>query len=212
MKGGIYSAIFFCEEKEQSMIQEISKNLKTEFIGREILFYSQIDSTQKEAKRLIQDQNIKDGTIILTDNQISGIGTKDRVWFTGESNNIAFTLILFPNCGIDKLNNFTIIIANCIIKAIKGLYGFNLDLKYPNDVILNNKKIGGILTESTVNNGIAKQLLIGVGFNVNETDFPEELKKTATSLAIEYNKRCSRELIIAEICNILEKEYIGLLI
>jgi BirA family biotin operon repressor/biotin-[acetyl-CoA-carboxylase] ligase len=194
------------------MEQEITNNLITNFIGRKILYFEQIDSTQKEAKRMLLDPKIIDGTIIVANYQTNGIGTKDRIWYTGEGKDIAFTLTLFPNCDVTKLSNITITIAECMIKAIKSLYDIeDILIKYPNDIVLNGRKLGGILTESHVNEGIVKSLLIGIGLNVNETNFPKSIENIATSLAKKLNKRCSREIIIANFCNIFEEKYTELI-
>ena len=128
------------------MEEEILNNLKTDFMGRNILYYNTIDSTHKEAKRIVNNDNIKNGTIIVANMQTDGIGTHNRKWYTKTGENITFNIILYPNCNVEKIENITIVIAECIVQVVKQLYGLQLDIKYPNDVLYKGKKIAGILT------------------------------------------------------------------
>lgn len=127
------------------------------------------------------------------------------IWENGE--NIAFTLILKPNCNIAKIENITILIAECMANAINNLYHFHIDIKLPNDLMCNDKKLGGILTQCTTNNEKVKDILIGIGINVNQETFPKELKDIATSLKKEFNMQFNRIDIIAEFLRIFENEY-----
>lgn len=126
-------------------IEEIKK-AKTNKIGKKIEYYQTINSTHLYAKR-IANKSKNDGMIILAEQQTEGIGTKGRSWFTGNEKNIATTIILYPKCKISEIGNLTINIATKIKEAIKELYNYNLEIKEPNDLLLNNKKACGILTE-----------------------------------------------------------------
>ena len=115
------------------------------------------------------------------------------------------TIILHPKCKANELEGLTIKIAKCIQKAIYELYGYQLKIKEPNDLILNDKKICGILTEIHTMGEKINYLLISFGFNVNEDEFSEETKETATSLKREFNKEFQREDIIIKIIEELEE-------
>ena len=184
-------------------IQEIKDNLTTNFLGQNIIYFDEIGSTQEEAKRLAEN-DIANGSMVLTDMQTAGIGTHGRTWYTSTNKNISMTLVLYPNCNINKLKEITIEIAEGIVDVIWNLYKINLGMKSPNDLILNDKKIGGILTETKVDRGIVRNLFIGIGLNVNEEDFPEDIAGIAASLKKEFKKDFKREIIIAGICNKLE--------
>ena len=184
-------------------IEQIKGNINTKYIGKNIVYHEVIDSTQKEAKKLAA-QNIQNGSVIIADEQTEGIGTHGRTWLSQAGQNIMMTLIIYPNCGIDKLDGITIDIANCLIDVIRKLYNIKLEIKKPNDLILNNRKSGGILTETKVENEIVKNLFIGIGFNVNQKDFPEEIKNIATSLKKETGRDFSKEAIIIEFLNNFE--------
>lgn len=126
------------------MKEELLGKLNTQILGRNVIYYENIDSTQLKAKEI--KDIMKNGTIIIANNQTAGIGTHERTWYMGEGENIAFTLILKPQCNIAKISNITITIAECMVDAIKKLYNKQLNIKLPNDLMCNGKKIGGILT------------------------------------------------------------------
>lgn len=169
-----------------------------------IKYFATIDSTHKYIKE--HSNGLDDRTIAIADNQESGIGTHGRTWYTGDANNIAMSILIKPNCDIDKLNNITIEIAKSIQEAIKEKYNINLEIKYPNDLLLNNKKICGILTEIRSISQEVTHLIISVGFNVNEVDFNSETEEIATSLKKEFNKNFNREEIILKIVEKIENE------
>lgn len=184
-------------------IEEVRKGLKTKYLARNIIYFEQIKSTQNKAKELVED-GIVGGSLVIANEQTSGVGTHGRIWYSEPNKNILMTLMLFPKCNIDKFNTLTIDIAKCIVKVIKELYGIEIYIKEPNDLMLNEKKTGGILTETKVKQGIVEELYIGMGLNVNQEEFPEEIKDIATSLKREIGRDFKREEIIAEICNRLE--------
>lgn len=126
------------------MKQELLAKLNTQILGKNVIYYENIDSTQLKAKEI--KDIMKDGTIIIANSQTAGIGTHERTWYMGEGENIAFTLILKPQCNIAKISNITITIAECMVDAIKKLYNKQLNIKLPNDLMCNGKKVGGILT------------------------------------------------------------------
>lgn len=177
------------------------KNAKTKIIGKKIEYFEEIESTHIYGRKIAEDEE-NEGKILLAEVQTGGIGTKGRSWYTGYGKNIAMTIILYPNCKIDELDNLTVEIAEKIKEAIYELYGYKLEIKEPNDLMFNGKKICGILTELHSQGGKIKYLLISFGFNVNEDSFSEETKEIATSLKKEMGKDFVREEII---CKIIEK-------
>lgn len=179
------------------------KSAKTKFIGKELEYFYEIDSTQAEAKRNVE--KYKNGTVIIADMQTAGRGTHGRVWHT-KTDNIAMTIILKPEINIKKLEGFTVAIAEKIQQAIKELYGIELEIKLPNDLLLNGKKICGILTEVVTIKEIVKEIFIGIGFNVNEKEFSSDISDIATSLYKETKQVYCREDIICKILENIEQE------
>lgn len=192
------------------MKQKILNNLNTKYMGKNIIYYDIIDSTHKEAKRLTDNKNLPNGTLIVANMQTNGIGTHDRVWYTKEGENITFNLILYPDCEMTKLENLTVVIAECIIEVIKKLYRISLEIKYPNDVMYEGKKIAGILTQAVTYKDKVKKTLIGIGINVNQDIFSKQIEEIATSLKVILGKSCDREKIIAEFLNVFENKLIKL--
>ena len=179
------------------------KSAKTKFIGKELEYFDEIDSTQAEAKRNVE--KYKNGTVIIADTQTAGRGTHGRVWHT-KTDNIAMTIILKSEINIKMIEGFTVAIAEKIQQSIKELYGIELEIKLPNDVLLNNKKICGILTEVVTIKEIVKEIFIGIGFNVNEKEFLSDISDIATSLYKETKQVYCREDIICKILENIEQE------
>lgn len=165
--------------------------------------YKEIESTHKYLKE--NQQNYKDKTVIIADKQTGGIGTKGRSWFTGSSKNIAMSILYRPCCDIKDLDGLTVKIAETLKKDIYELYDIELKIKEPNDLMLNGKKICGILTESNIIGDKINYLIISIGFDVNETAFPKELENIATSLKKESRKEFDKEEIIQKFIYTLEK-------
>ena len=183
------------------------ENLETDFIGRKEIFYKEIDSTQKEIWRRIENKKIEDGTIIIADIQNNAIGTHGRVWYTDEESNIAFSIYLKSNCRVSNLNGITIEIAQILVNIFKDKYNIKLEIKEPNDLVVNNKKIGGILTETKLNGETAKYMVIGIGINTNKTKFNKEICDIASSIKKEFGVIVDRQIVIEEFCNQFEKSY-----
>ena len=131
-----------------------------------ISHFKEINSTHKYVKE--NYKNLKDITVILADMQSNGIGTHGRAWYTGREDNIAMSILIKPNCNIDNIKNITTKIASFIQKSINEMYNINLEIKFPNDLLLNSKKICGVLTEINTISEKVNYLIISIGFNVNE--------------------------------------------
>ena len=176
----------------------------TKIIARKQIYFKELESTQNEAKKLIE-KNIENGTIVITDYQTKGKGTHDRKWYSEKDKNLTFTIILYPKCDIKQLENLTLDIAKCIINAIKKLYDLELEIKFPNDIILKGKKMGGILTQVATKGEKIRYLLIGIGININGENFNNGIEDIATSLKKEFKKNFNREDILNQFCINFEK-------
>ena len=117
-------------------------------LGKNIIHYKEIDSTQKEVWRRIENNNIESGTLIIADRQTQGIGTHGRTWYADENGSIIFSFPVFLDTRICNLDNFTIEIAISIVEVFEQLYKIKLDIKKPNDLMIKGKKVGGILTQT----------------------------------------------------------------
>ena len=183
----------------------IEANLKTNTIGKNIEYYTQLKSTNNEAWEIIKEGS-QSGTLIITDNQISGKGRNGNEWESKSGKSLTFSLIYQPRTiPVEKIGLLSILSGISILDGLKEL-NINGGLKWPNDIILNDKKIGGILCESKINKKIIEWVVIGVGINVNESmdDFDLNLTKKASSLFIELGQNTQRERVIAGILNNME--------
>ncbi len=167
-------------------------------IFKKWFYFDEIDSTQKEVWRRIDKELIEDGTIICAGVQTDGIGTHGRKWYTSQKGNIAFSFVIYPNVKIEKLENITIEIAKILVKIFEDLYNIKLNIKAPNDIVVEEKKIGGILTETKIKGEIVKILVIGIGINTNQIDFDEKIASIASSIKKEFNINVNDKLVIEE--------------
>lgn len=184
------------------------RNLKTKFLGKNVYHYERIDSTQKEIWRRIEKKEIKNGTIILADIQTGGIGTHGRTWYTDTKNNIAFSFYIQTDCKLQKLEGLTLEIAQTIVETFQQLYQITLHIKLPNDIVSKNKKIGGILTQTKVQNEKVKCIVVGIGINTNQEKFAKEIKDLATSIKKEFSINVENEAVITKFCELFEKKLI----
>lgn len=172
------------------------------------IFYKKIDSTQNEIWRLIESKTIKNKTLIMADIQTNGKGTHGRIWHTDEEKNIAFSYYIETNCKSENLEGIAIEIAQILVKIFKEFYGIKLDIKKPNDIMIKDKKVGGILTESKVSSEIVKFLVIGIGINTEKMNFTDDIKNIATSIKKEFGIEVDRKKIITNFCEEFEKTLI----
>lgn len=142
--------------------------------GFEIIYYKQIDSTNLEAKRLVEESQIRKNTVIVAQNQTDGKGRLDRSWASFSGNLHASIVIVNFDTFIDDLNYlYNFLIAICVKGALKKIAkpDIEISLKWPNDIIINGKKVGGILIEPIIQGTSLLSVIIGVGINI--VDYPK---------------------------------------
>ena len=182
------------------------KKLKTKYLGRNVIYYKSIDSTQNEIFRLIKNKTITNGTLVIADIQTNGKGTHGRIWHTDEANNVAFSFYIQLDCNIKKIEGITVEIAKIIIDILEKSYGIHLEIKLPNDIVFNDKKIGGILTQSKIIGENVKYLVIGIGMNTSKMKFSEDIKEIATSIKKEFGIDVDINEFITDFCNEFERK------
>ena len=184
-------------------------NVKTKIIGQKVIYFEELESTQKYAKQNME--KIENGTVIITDYQTNGIGTHDRKWISCAGKNLTFSILLYPNCQIQKLENLTKEIAEILVDVLKENYDINAAIKQPNDLLINKKKFCGILTETKLKGLNVENLIIGIGMNINQDIFHEDIKEIATSLKKEYKKSFNSIEILEKFLEKFENAYLSLL-
>jgi BirA family biotin operon repressor/biotin-[acetyl-CoA-carboxylase] ligase len=179
----------------------ITRNLKTEFIGRKVIAYSHLTSTNDIAKRQAK-KGAREGTVVLAEEQTAGKGRLKRTWLSPKGS-IALSIILHPTPT--QLSSLIMVASLAVAHCIEKIGSLKTQLKWPNDILVNEKKVCGILIESDVRGKAVDYAVIGIGLNVNfkPSDFPE-IAATATSLSEELG----RELPLPELirCLLVEAE------
>ena len=185
----------------------ITNNLETRFVGQRVIYYPSLTSTMEVAKQEAQYGAVE-GTVIAADEQTVGRGRIKRVWLSPKGS-IALSIILYPS--IAYLPSLIMLSSLGVVRSIEAVTGLKSQLKWPNDVIINEKKVCGILIESKVRGAVVDYAIIGIGINVNLrlTDFPE-IQTMATSLSDEMGRDVSRLSIIRRLLVEIESLYLAL--
>lgn len=184
--------------------EEIKAGLKTKIIGKKIIYLKKTDSTNSYCKNLVK-KNIEEGTIVVTDIQEKGKGRKNRKWSSPDGG-IWFSAILYPKIPPQNAMILTMAASISIVEAIKKSTDLNPIIKWPNDVLINGKKICGILTELDAEIDEINYAIVGIGINVNN-NLEKDLQNFATSLKIESNQNISRVNLFKNILKSLDENY-----
>lgn len=215
-----------CEQPEVYDEKHITDKIKTNWAGRPVQFYDSVGSTNLVAKAEAE-AGAPSGTLIVADMQTAGRGRRGRAWESPKGTNIYNTLILRPDFEPEKASMLTLLMALAVVEGVeKTLMADGKDaaigeeipkisIKWPNDVVVNGRKICGILTEMSMGQDGDWYVVIGVGINVGWQMFAPELEDKATSLEAEYCKgisslipsRISRSMLIAHIMEAFEADY-----
>ena len=182
----------------------VQTNLRTKFLGQQIEYYTQLKSTNEESWELSND-GAKSGTVVITDNQFGGKGRNGRNWCTIPNKSLSFSIIIEKEISVKLCGWLPIITALAIERALSN-FQVQISLKWPNDIILNGNKIGGVLIESKIRGELVNKLIIGIGLNINESkeELDPSITSLATSLYMYSGKIFQRERILAEILNEME--------
>ncbi len=185
---------------------DFENTIKTKTIGHPLYIYSELDSTQTTAK-LLAENGAKDGAVILAYSQKKGMGRNGKKWFSPQGG-IWLTVILRPSFTLEQSNIINAIFTTACAEVLHSFEISNPTIKWPNDILVNGKKICGILTQTKSGNKI-EYVLVGVGINLNTKmkDFPSELKNTATSLRCETGKEIQPDKFLAILLEKIEKYY-----
>lgn len=186
----------------------IQTNLRTKVFGKKIEYYQRIGSTNEEAWELINTGEADHGTMVITDNQFSGKGRDNNDWYMSPSKSLAMSIIIKNEITIEQALLVPLAAGLAVAKTLKNR-SFKPQLKWPNDILLNSKKCGGILCESRVQKNKITEMVIGIGLNVNDqkSDLNQGIQNIATSLLIESGYPNQRELISAIITTYFEQVF-----
>ena len=187
-------------------LESFDLKLDTEYIGRNFIYSEEVDSTNSVLINKANKFNT-DGTVILAEKQSKGRGRKERVWYSAKEQNLTFSILLTSKKLLSKnLNLLNFAASLSVALSIEKLYQLKSELKWPNDVLINGKKICGILLESTSQGTKIDRLVIGIGLNVNQTLFQGNFNAEPTSIKLETDGiNINREILLAELLNTFEE-------
>lgn len=204
---------------------EIKKNLATHLVGREILAFDVVESTNDLIKRHWENGSAE-GLVILADTQSKGKGRSGRYWHSPPGVGIYLSALLQPNLPTERIPQLTLMAGAATAAALAPLCRSKPSLKWPNDIFLNGKKLAGVLCEYLPTDGLLPAdgplptephklggVVVGIGINANHlaSDFPDDLLATATSLRIENGGIADRQALIVSLLACLDEEYISFL-
>jgi BirA family transcriptional regulator, biotin operon repressor / biotin---[acetyl-CoA-carboxylase] ligase len=188
-----------------------SWNLQTDYVGRRFIYRPTSESTMDDARRMLERFRFGSGAVLLAETQTRGRGRAGRAWVSPPDVNLHFTLVLYPAPeGLRPLAYVTpLAIAEAVeqVTASRGA-ALRADLKWPNDVLVNGRKVAGVLIETTANQEGETVALVGAGINVNlDVAAYPEIEDIATSLKVELGFELPREEVLAAFCNRFEALY-----
>lgn len=172
-------------------------------LGEELYCFERLESTNLTAEKLARN-GIAEGTLVIAGTQTAGRGRKGRVWHSPPGVNLYCSLILRPRA--QDLVYLPFLAGLAVVRSLKS-FGLETDLKWPNDVLVNGKKICGVLIHTSMEENVLRFAVIGCGININETAFPAELETVATSILLETGASVSREAVLASFLLEFEKMY-----
>ena len=191
-------------------LENFDIKLDTELVGRNFIYCDEINSTNSE---LLSNKHLykKSGTVLLAEKQLKGKGRKDRNWQSAKGLDLTFSILLNRDIVAElNINHLNLAASLSVALATENLYQLRTELKWPNDVLINGKKVSGILIETTVKGSNIERVVIGIGINLNQLVFQGEYNFPPTSLRLETGVNINREIFLAEILNIFEELMINL--
>lgn len=187
-------------------ISALEQKLGTEKIGHPLRILSQIDSTNEEIKRHLAE-DLPEGAVVIADSQTQGRGRLGRSWYSEPDSGLYISILLKPNLPLENLACITLMAGVATASAIQQQTSAPAKLKWPNDILLNGKKLAGILCECINDPGANPAVIVGIGINLNHTRLPDNIRNTATSLKLETGKHINRPNMILNLLKNLGAEY-----
>ena len=172
-----------------------------------MIHLSETDSTNEYAKRLARD-GAEDRTVIIADSQSAGKGRLGRSFDSRKGKGVFMSILIRPHITLEQVSRLTLVAAVAVYEAIEKFCGLKTGIKWPNDIVVDGKKLCGILTEMSADSTGVKYVVVGIGVNVLNESFSEELSDLATSIYMCTGKKCSIEELIDVILECFEKYYV----
>ena len=187
---------------------EIDRHLRTDVTGRKVVHRETVDSTNAFAFKLALSGE-PEGACVVAESQDAGKGRLGRKWFSPVGKNLYISVVLRPHIHPSSVYPITFLSSLAVYDTIGELTGIRPSLKWPNDVLINGKKVCGTLIELSTEADMVRFVIVGIGFNINmqRSEIDEEIINKATSLSIETKKIYERALVCGILLNHLEEHY-----
>jgi BirA family biotin operon repressor/biotin-[acetyl-CoA-carboxylase] ligase len=211
IRGELFTGYRLIRLPDVLLPQLIRQRLATRFVGRNLYHFYEVDSTNLFAARLLaHGRKVPEGSVIIAESQTAGRGRLGRSWHSEREAGIYFSLVLFPKAPPSLAPLFTLATAVSMHNAVERYSGLDVDIKWPNDLLIGRRKFCGILAEIQAEVDLVRTMIIGVGVNANHEHFPEEIADRATSLRIASGRIQSRLEILLEFFEEFENIYMDL--
>lgn len=177
-------------------------------IGRDIRVFNETTSTNDVVEKLARD-GVKEGAVVFAESQTKGRGRLGRKWVSPPRKGLWFSVLLRPALRPQEATQITVAAATALVRGIQRVTGVVADIKWPNDLLVDGRKVAGILTEMNAEVDRVHYIILGVGIDVNQTasDFPADVRKLATSLKLESGQAVSRAELAAAVLEELDRDY-----
>jgi len=181
---------------------------KKRVVGRDIQVFQETASTNDVVEKLARD-GVKEGVVVFAESQTKGRGRLGRKWVSPPKKGLWFSVLLRPPIRPIEATQLTVAAATALALAVQKETGLSPDIKWPNDLLINGRKIAGILTELSAEVDRVKHITLGIGLDVNQTasDFPPDVRKLATSLKLECGRSIDRAALAATVLQELDRDY-----
>lgn len=185
---------------------ELGSVINTRRAGRSLVFLDTVDSTNTRAKQLAE-AGAPDGTVVVAETQTAAKGRRGRSWMAPAGTGVWFSLMLRPQIEPEHASMMTLVAAMAVEKGIRDMTGLKGQIKWPNDVVVDGKKVCGILTEMSADMDCVNHVVVGIGINANIREFPEELQDKATSLLLASGQTVKRAALLNAVLHAWEEYY-----
>lgn len=179
--------------------------LKTQWLGHDFQYIEELESTNSYLKK-VPESEMSHGKVCLADHQTKGRGQYERGWESMPGKNLTFTIGFLPSVA-ERLHVLTLACAFSVVELIESETRLKAFIKWPNDIIVNERKLAGLLTETVFSGNRLDRVVVGIGFNINQEKFGPEINQTATSLLLEGGRSFEREQLLADYLGLVEYSY-----
>lgn len=188
-------------------LSEVKENLRTRIIGHPLVYFRELASTNQMA-RLLAEKVLREGTVTIAEKQTRGRGRFNREWVS-PPNGLWLSIVLRPRAQAKHLPKLTLMASVAVAKTLRRLYGLKAEIKWPNDVLVNGRKVCGLLTEAETKGESTEFAVVGIGINANFdlSALPESLEYSSTTLKHELKREIRREVLLGSLLEEMESLY-----